>query len=242
MAKDLGKTNSQTEEMDNEPIVYAVQKDLTGWKFSRRDFLKGAVTTAEVAVVAGAVSGCGGSNVPEATATLVPTEMPTSTNTPDPTPRVIMKYFGVNLRSGPGAPNYPEIKELAIDEVLEVIARNGDGSWFRVKTETGDIGWVSAAVVTFDFSIENIPIETNIPTPPPSTATPSTPPGKQGTVAPGKRGINYTIGGKTYTLPCGSSLPDGAVCVCNCVTAPRACACVGHCSCDSQGSHYWYPN
>jgi hypothetical protein len=56
------------------------------------------------------------------------------------------------------------------------------------------------------------------------------------------------------TLPCGSSIPTGAVCVCNCVAgsyvAP-ACSCVGHtvCSCDghttggcSVVSHYWHPN
>ena len=56
----------------------------------------------------------------------------------------------------------------------------------------------------------------------------------------------------TYTLPCGSPLPAGAVCVCDCVSG-SACACVGHttcscvgdvCSCVSHsgGSHYWYPN
>jgi WD40 repeat protein len=59
----------------------------------------------------------------------------------------------------------------------------------------------------------------------------------------------------TYTLPCGAPLPEGAVCVCNCVGG-SACACVGHVSCQcvgysecscvghvvEEGSHYWYPN
>ena len=56
----------------------------------------------------------------------------------------------------------------------------------------------------------------------------------------------------TYTLPCGSPLPAGAVCTCDCVSG-SGCACVGHttcscvgdvCSCVSHsgGSHYWYPN
>jgi WD40 repeat protein len=64
----------------------------------------------------------------------------------------------------------------------------------------------------------------------------------------------------TYTLPCGAPIPDGAVCVCNCV-AGSDCACVGYvscscdgysaCSCDTncgcvgnvvEGSHYWYPD
>ncbi len=70
----------------------------------------------------------------------------------------------------------------------------------------------------------------------------------------------------TYTLPCGSPIPEGAVCVCNCV-AGSVCSCVGHtvctcdtvcscvgntiCTCDTvcscvgnvvTTSHYWHPN
>jgi len=81
-------------------------------------------------------------------------------------------------------------------------------------------------------------------------------------------GIEYSVDVEgetvTYTLPCGSPIPAGAVCVCNCV-AGSGCACVGHttcscvghttcscvgdvCSCVSHSSgcsavyHYWYPN
>ncbi len=59
MAENLDKTNPQHESAEDEPIVYAIQKDLKGWKFSRRDFLRGVAATAEVAAVAGAVTGCG---------------------------------------------------------------------------------------------------------------------------------------------------------------------------------------
>ncbi len=60
----------------------------------------------------------------------------------------------------------------------------------------------------------------------------------------------------TFTLPCGSPIPAGAVCVCNCV-AGSVCSCVGHvaCSCDGYVAgcscdghtitttyHYWHPN
>ncbi len=146
MTENLNKQNVRKEGIEEEPIVYAIQKDLKGWKFSRRDFLKGTVATAEVAVVAGAVAGCGGSNEP----------------TPIP------------------------------------------------------------------------PTNTLVPT---KTPTP-----KKGTVQPGKKGINYTVGGQTYTLPCGSSLPKDAVCTCNCVTVPRVCSCDRVCTCDRQGGTYWYPN
>ncbi len=75
----------------------------------------------------------------------------------------------------------------------------------------------------------------------------------------------------TYTLPCGAPIPEGAVCICNCVegkvcTCDTVCSCVGHkictcdtvcscvgykiCTCDTVcscvghvvTSHYWHPN
>jgi WD40 repeat protein len=39
-------------------------------------------------------------------------------------------------------------------------------------------------------------------------------------------------------IPCGSPIPEGAICVCDCV-AGESCTCVGH---TSTGGHYWYPN
>ena len=55
---------------------------------------------------------------------------------------------------------------------------------------------------------------------------------------------------ETITLPCGSPIPAGAVCTCNCVGG-TVCPCVSHtvtkpksnpCSCQSVGGHYWHPN
>lgn len=67
-------------------------------------------------------------------------------------------------------------------------------------------------------------------------------PGDVGEVPPGDTGINFAgPGGETRTMPCGSPIPPGWTCTCNCVSVPPACSCVGHCSCDSQGIHYWYP-
>ncbi len=45
-----------------------------------------------------------------------------------------------------------------------------------------------------------------------------------------------------FTMPCGSAIPEGAVCTCNCVSG-SACSCYGHKSSGgSGGSHYWHPN
>lgn len=61
-------------------------------------------------------------------------------------------------------------------------------------------------------------------------------------IAPGQKGVKIESGGKTMTMPCGSPIPPGWVCTCNCVTVPAACSCVGHrttCTCDKI--HYWHP-
>ena len=58
-------------------------------------------------------------------------------------------------------------------------------------------------------------------------------------------GIEYSIEEDgitvTYTLPCGSPIPEGAACVCNCVSG-AGCACVSDSGGGSADSHYWYPN
>ncbi len=54
-------------------------------------------------------------------------------------------------------------------------------------------------------------------------------------------GVQYSPhdeGASVITLPCGSPIPAGSTCICNCVTG-SSCSCVGF----SGGSgHYWYPN
>lgn len=56
-----------------------------------------------------------------------------------------------------------------------------------------------------------------------------------------------------YTLPCGAPLPQGAICICNCVpgsictcnkicTCDTVCGCVGNTVCTCDSIHYWYPN
>jgi WD40 repeat protein len=55
-------------------------------------------------------------------------------------------------------------------------------------------------------------------------------------------GATYTRDGGTYTMPCGSPIPAGAVCTCNCVPG-SVCSCVSNvCSCVSYSTHYWHPN
>ncbi len=46
--------------------------------------------------------------------------------------------------------------------------------------------------------------------------------------------VEYTRDGLTYSLPCGSPIPPGAECTCNCVSGTR--------SSGGGGGGYWYPN
>ena len=85
---------------------------------------------------------------------------------------------------------------------------------------------------------------------------------RKGVTIKGKNAYGQTV---TWTQPCGSPIPPGAVCTCNCIPGGvrPACSCVGHhtcscvghtaCTCDAvctcqsvcscvSVSHYWHPN
>jgi WD40 repeat protein len=55
------------------------------------------------------------------------------------------------------------------------------------------------------------------------------------------KAIQYTRGGASYTQGCGSPVPAGAVCTCNCVPG-KLCSCVTYSGGGGGGSHYWHPN
>lgn len=343
----------QEQEVGQEPQVFAVKRDLAGWRFSRRDFLT-AASAATAAAVAGTATGCGAPGV-EVAATAVPatstpaptkvmqiTRMPTSTNTPKPTkaptptkvpsptrtrtptktptptqtptptpkPMPLAEFVedvtipddtvmepgyaftktwrvknsgsmdwgeGVKLifRDGDqmGATSPAPVSNVkpgdTIDISLEMVAPtevgNYKGEW---HLETADGSWLTTLwVVIVVASPEPIPagqegIEIQVTQPDGVTRTFTLPcgspipagavcvcncvvaevPGEPGEVPAGQEGINFTgPGGETRTMPCGSPIPAGWTCSCNCVSVPPACSCVGHCSCDRQGGHYWYP-
>ena len=49
-------------------------------------------------------------------------------------------------------------------------------------------------------------------------------------------------GTSVITLPCGSDIPAGSTCICNCVAGGQ-CSCVGYSEgTDNHYNHYWYPN
>jgi len=123
------------------------------------------------------------SRTPRLTATPIPTRtpLPTFTFTPSPTtppptetntlaPTATPTVFGiiqslqrVNIRNGPGV-DFDAFESLAPGTGVQVIGQNGEGSWYNIKLEDGDEGWVVARLLF----IEDTP--TPFPTP---TASPN---------------------------------------------------------------------
>lgn len=194
-------------------------------------------------------------SLPDPTDTPVPTDTPipaTPTLTSTPKPQGIeftIKGDTVNFRSGPGT-GYAPITRLEFGTIIHLTSRLADSSWVGVafgnpkKPGTFVEGWIKTNLVdTRGKDISSLPVITNIP------PTPTPLPGKGGNTKPGEKGLDYQYTdeyGNTYNLnlPCGSTLPAGSVCTCNCVTVPRTCSCVDNtpagCSCNPI--HYWYPN
>ncbi|MBX3081893.1 MAG: SH3 domain-containing protein [Anaerolineae bacterium] len=221
---------------ENEPQVFAVSRQDDETKFNRRDFL----VMATAATVGLAV-----------TSELAPKPVQASSATDyenDPSMRLLQtactvsvrsKTSKVNMRSGPGT-TFALLGQMDPNTDYPVTAKAKDtrrATWYRIVA--GGEAWVSATYVRTKGVCSGVPL----------IEAPAAPkPGVKGTVQPGQTGINYTIGGVTYTLPCGSPIPSGAVCVCNCVTAPQPCGCVGNTcgcvgnSCACNTIHYWYPN
>jgi hypothetical protein len=193
---------------------------------------------------------------PTNTATKVPTKTPvppTRTITPTPTPEGVESTVNgdnINFRSGPGT-YYPPITRLSRGTKILLTGRLSDGSWVAVSLSdpknpgTFVLGWIKTTLVSATpQQVQSLPIVYDIP------PTPTPLPGKYGNTGAGQTGIDYKYTDEygnsySYSLPCGSAIPDGAVCTCNCVTVPSNCDCVGYveqnyCTCDTV--HYWYPN
>lgn len=222
---------------DEKPEIFAVSRDANGLSYSRRDFIEVTGVAAAGLALSGAIIG-GAEMSPEVLATCT----------------VRASRSNLNMRSGPGT-TYKKLGYFPKDKDIPVTgqAKASDGSeWWQVRVPDVGEAWVSKRFVTASGSCSAIPtVSPGAGGGRPAAPTAAPNPGQSGnTLNPGDTGINYEINGQTYTLPCGSAIPDGAVCVCNCVTVPQQCNCDAHtycecdtvCTCDTVESHYWYPN
>lgn len=227
---------------EDQPEVYAVSRKEDGIHFSRRDFIEiTGVVTAGVLIA----SNLGVNEVAAQGATRTPTPSTDCTLRSD---------TDIQVHVGPGRERGIRAY-LPKNQDVPVLGQAEDKQgnlWWQIQMPKIEQAWVADEDVTTRGDCE----EASDVTPPPvmtatnrSTATPEPDKGVPGTVQPGQTGVNYTLRGETFTLPCGSPLPRNAVCVCNCVTVPAQCSCDSHVSCGCDGvcscagaSHYWYPN
>jgi hypothetical protein len=90
-----------------------------------------------------------------------PSDTPTPTATP-PIIGIIQSMQTVNVREGP-ATSYSAILALVPGTGVEVLGQNPEGSWLNIKTDDGDEGWISAALVFLEPTAT--PFPTMTPTP-----------------------------------------------------------------------------
>lgn len=110
-----------------------------------------------------------------ATATASPTSTSTSepTSTPLPSPTIIsptptlasLVNADTSCRQGPGE-NFPGASNLAAGEMVTILGRNPEASWWLVQKEDGtQICWAPTGVITLQGDYTGVAIMSAIPTP-----------------------------------------------------------------------------
>ena len=107
---------------------------------------------------------------PHATAALLPTRTSTAPPTSTSLPDAVVNIEALNLRAGPDT-HYDNVGLLHRGDTPQVLARTTAGDWLAVRTASGDEGWVFAAYVDLNLSLESVPVVSEIP----PTSTPSGP-------------------------------------------------------------------
>lgn len=92
---------------------------------------------------------------PSATYTPLPTATPTVSG-------VIQSQQRVNIRSGPGV-DYEMFQSLAPGEAVQVIGQNVDGTWYNIRMDDGEEGWIASSLLFIADTPTPIPTATNLP-------------------------------------------------------------------------------
>lgn len=105
-------------------------------------------------------------NVPVSSLPIVTVTPPT----PPPTgATAVINTGALNIRSGPGV-QYNAVAAAYQGHVVQMLGRNANNTWVKVRLFSGQEGWANASFLTPSTPIANLPILDNS-TPPPSGAT-----------------------------------------------------------------------
>jgi spore germination protein YaaH len=106
---------------------------------------------------------------PTPVATPTPEFTPTPLPTPTPSVAQVMVNGTYNVRTGPGT-NYLTAGQVRSGDVLEIVAKNADGSWWQVCCVGGQQVWLSASLAPAQGPTGAVAVAVNIP--PTPTAAP----------------------------------------------------------------------
>lgn len=105
------------------------------------------------------------------TAVPEPTGLPEATTVPTQTATV---FNGGRIRSAPTTAQNNQVGTINAGETLQVLAKNDDGSWYKITDKRGITGWVSASLIRIDAAAAaQVPVDGAEPdtTAPSGTAT-----------------------------------------------------------------------
>lgn len=92
---------------------------------------------------------------PSATNTLAPTATPTVAG-------IIQSIQRVNIRNGPGV-DFPAFESLAPGTGVQVIGQNAEGTWYNIRMEDGEEGWVVSRLLFIEDTPTPFPTATASP-------------------------------------------------------------------------------
>ncbi|MBE2224444.1 MAG: SH3 domain-containing protein [Anaerolineae bacterium] len=72
-------------------------------------------------------------------------------------PTAIVTTGNLNIRTGPGA-SYAAVTSVPYGTTLTLLGRNADGTWVKVRTNSGQEGWVNANYLTTSVPVSSLPI------------------------------------------------------------------------------------
>lgn len=81
------------------------------------------------------------------TATIASTPTIAITKTPESVTKVEISVAAANLRSGAGI-DFAAVGVISAGEDIELLEINPDGTWYKVRTADGLVGWVGSSVAT----------------------------------------------------------------------------------------------
>lgn len=79
-----------------------------------------------------------------------------------PPPKVVVQVGDAFIRAAPSLEE-KEIGSVFLDDPLEVIGRNADGTWFEVRRpgRRYNLGWIFNKMVDWEFRVEDVPMTNN---------------------------------------------------------------------------------